>query len=52
GSDHTRERVPVLIAGPGLPTGDLGKRETFADIGATIASHLGLEIGPYGRSMI
>ena len=52
GTDHTREQVPVLITGPGLPTGDLCKRETFADIGATIATHLGLESGPYGKSMI
>jgi len=52
GTDHTREQVPILIAGPGLPTGDLGKRDTFADIGATIATRLGLETGPYGKSMI
>ncbi len=52
GTDHTREQVPVLITGPGLPTGNLGKRETFADIGATIAVHLGLDIGPYGTTML
>ncbi|MEM8748675.1 MAG: phosphopentomutase [Pseudomonadota bacterium] len=52
GTDHTREQVPVLITGPGLPTGDLGQRDTFADIGETIAKHLGLAPGPHGKSMI
>ncbi|MDD9909918.1 MAG: phosphopentomutase [Ahrensia sp.] len=52
GTDHTRERVPVLIAGPNLPTGDLGLRDGFADIGATVAQHLGVAVGPYGKSLI
>lgn len=52
GTDHTREQVPVLVIGPGLPTGNLGQRTTFADIGETIAAHLGLPPGPHGRSMI
>jgi phosphopentomutase len=52
GTDHTREQVPVLIIGPNLPTGNLGQRETFADIGATIVKHLGLEPGSHGTSLI
>lgn len=52
GTDHTREQVPVLIIGPGLPKGDLGRLTTFADIGETIAAHLGLAPGPHGRSML
>ncbi|NKB54624.1 MAG: phosphopentomutase [Rhizobiaceae bacterium] len=52
GTDHTREQVPVLIVGPGLETGYLGPRETFCDIGETIAAHLGLEAGPHGQSML
>ncbi len=51
GTDHTREQVPVLIVGPGLPAGDLGRRTTFADIGETIAQHLGLPRGNYGKSI-
>lgn len=43
GTDHTREHVPVLIFGPGLRAGSAGVRETFADIGQTIAAHLGIE---------
>lgn len=51
GSDHTREQVPVLLAGPAAPRGDLG-RLGFADVGATLADHLGLPPGEYGRSVL
>ena len=41
GSDHTREYVPILVAGKGVKAGtDLGTRRTFADIASTIASVL------------
>ena len=52
GTDHTREQVFALVAGPGLRTGDLGRRGTFADIGATVAAHLGLPAGPCGTDML
>ena len=52
GTDHTREQVPVLITGPGLTKGNLGSRDTFADIGETVASHLGIAKGDHGKSMI
>jgi phosphopentomutase len=43
GSDHTRECVPLLFAGPGSPSGlALGVRPTFADLGQTLAQHLAL----------
>ncbi len=42
GTEHTREQVPVLAFGPGLTPGAIGRRETFADIGASVAAHLGL----------
>jgi len=42
GSDHTREHIPILAFGPKIKAGPIGKRETFADIGQTIAKHLGL----------
>jgi phosphopentomutase len=41
GTDHTRERVPLLAVGGGEPR-DLGVRETFADVGATVAGWLGV----------
>jgi phosphopentomutase len=42
GSDHTREHVPVLAFGPDIAPRPLGRRETFADIGQSVARHLGL----------
>ena len=52
GTDHTRERVPVLISGPGLGHGPLRPARTFADIGETIAAHLGLAPGRHGTSLL
>ncbi|PSM16833.1 MULTISPECIES: phosphopentomutase [Nitratireductor] len=52
GTDHTRERVPVFGTGPGLAPAALGVRTSFADIGETIAAHLGLPAGPYGHSFL
>lgn len=48
GSDHTREQVPVLGAGPGLAAGSVGRRASFADIGESVAVHLGLGPGAHG----
>lgn len=44
GSDHTRECVPILTFSPGMAPGSFGRRDSFADIGQTIAKHL--EIAP------
>lgn len=52
GSDHTREHVPVIAWGPGLTPKALGKRETFADIGQSLAAHLGLPALPNGVSFL
>ncbi len=52
GTDHTREQVPVIVTGPGIATGNLGPRPTFADIGETIAAHLGIDPGPHGSTML
>jgi phosphopentomutase len=52
GTDHTRERVPVLGIGPGLRPGSVGIRRTYADIGETVAEHLGLPPGPAGTSFL
>jgi len=41
GTDHTRERVPLLVAGGGKPH-DLGIQEGFANLGATVAAWLGV----------
>jgi phosphopentomutase len=52
GTDHTREMVPVFGTGPGFAAGTIGRRESFADIGATIAAHLGINAGPHGASFL
>jgi phosphopentomutase len=52
GTDHTRERVPVLAFGPTTRPGHKGVLNTFADIGETVAKHLGIAAGPHGRSFL
>ena len=52
GTDHTREQVPVMLWSPGMKTGYCGELSTFADIGETIAEHLGLHKGKYGKSFL
>ncbi len=42
GTDHTRERVPLLVVGGGSPR-DLGTREGFSDLGATVAAWLSVD---------
>jgi phosphopentomutase len=34
--------VPVLVCGPRIKPVALGERATFADLGATVAEHLGI----------
>lgn len=43
GSDHTREHIPAIFCGPGIKPGWIGRRETFADIGQSMASFMGIE---------
>ena len=49
-TDHTREYVPLLILGKGVKPCDLGTRSSFADIGATVAELLGVELDTPGKS--
>ena len=50
-TDHSRERVPVLCAGPPVTPGvSLGTRSSFADCGATVADLLGVESAGPGTS--
>ena len=44
-TDHPRENVPLLVRGPRVRSGmDLGLRQSFADLGATLAENFG--VGP------
>lgn len=47
GSDHTREQVPILMFGA-KSTIPIGRRASFADIGATVARHLELPAPLHG----
>jgi phosphopentomutase len=52
GTDHTRENVPILIYGPKISPRSFGYRETFADIGQTIAYYFGLSSMDYGTNIL
>jgi len=50
-TDHSREYVPIVAAGPGVKAGvDLGTRECFADTGATVLDWFGIFGGIAGSS--
>lgn len=52
-TDHSREHVPLLALLAGGATGaPLGVRETFADVGATLAAFFGAPPPPAGRSFL
>lgn len=52
GSDHTREHIPILATGPALGAADIGCRDSFADIGATLAEWFGIAPLEHGRSFL
>ena len=52
GSDHTREHIPVIFYGKNVKAGSIGGRETFADIGQTIAQYHGLPALEFGTSIL
>ena len=43
GTDHTREKIPVLFSGADVKLAQLEPMATFADIGRTIADYMGIE---------
>jgi phosphopentomutase len=49
-TDHSRERVPLLVAGPAVKPANLGTRETYADLGATICDLFDAQAPPAGTS--
>ena len=52
-TDHSREYVPLLVAGDGVAAGrDLGTRSTFADLGQTIADNFGVGPLAHGTSFL
>jgi phosphopentomutase len=52
-TDHSREHVPVFLVGGAVKPGtDLGVRETFADLGQTLADLFGVPPLAYGTSFL
>jgi phosphopentomutase len=51
-TDHSREVVPVLVAGPRVRPVPLGRRRTFADVGQTVADFLDVPPLPAGTSFL
>ena len=53
GTDHTREHIPALIWGKNLKSGvNLGVRETYADLSATVLDFFGVENTIKGQSFL
>ena len=50
GNDHTREHVPVVFYGKSIKNNNLGQRESFCDMGQTIAQHLEIEPLLHGKA--
>lgn len=51
GTDHTRERVPLVVYSPALQGGvDLGIRSTYADLGQTVMENFAAGVLPFGKS--
>ncbi len=51
-TDHSREYTPFLMYGNKVRPENLGTRDTFADIGATVLAYFGLEPEFAGTSML
>ena len=51
-TDHARERVPLLVGGMRVVPRDLGERDTFSDLGATVAEWFGLGFRGRGKSFL
>lgn len=53
GTDHTREYVPLVIYSPLFTNGgELPLRNTFSDVGATIADNFGVKLPQFGESFL
>jgi phosphopentomutase len=51
-TDHAREAAPLLAIGPRVVPGDLGVRQTFSDLGATVGDWLGVSYRGKGESFL
>ncbi len=51
-TDHSREHTPFIMYGKGIAPGNLGTKDTFADIGATVLDYFGIKPEFSGTSML
>lgn len=51
-TDHSREYTPFLIYGRDIMPENMGTRDTFADIGATVLDYFGIVPEFHGKSML
>ncbi|MFB8590875.1 phosphopentomutase [Enterococcus casseliflavus] len=51
-SNHTREKVPLLLYSPGIHNKYLGNRQTLADVGATVADYFNVSPPQNGQSFL
>lgn len=51
-TDHSREHTPLIIYGKNIPPRNLGTRDTFADIGATVLALLGIPGKTAGKAVL
>jgi phosphopentomutase len=51
-TDHARECVPLLAFGPRVRPVSVGRRETFSDLGATVAAWFAIPYNGRGRSFL
>lgn len=51
-SNHTRERVPLLVYGQNVKKGHFGNRESMADVAATVAQYFKVATTAHGKSFL
>lgn len=51
-TDHSREYVPLLVAGPSIKSENLGTRKTFADVAKTVSDYFEVNYETVGESFL
>ena len=51
-SNHTRERVPLMIYSPGITGKYVGERNTMADVAATVGEYFNVDSPQHGHPFL